>query len=114
MKLNEFNVRAILIVFCLIFVFLASGCNSTSSYNDFNIESTKVYYQIEDFDSIVIDKSTIHDLLGIAFAEPLWMTSYGGYCDFPTEDGGYIRIKFYGGDMVVGAIEEISSHTEKD
>ncbi len=67
------------------------------------------YYTKEDFNSIIIGESTHRDVFNIAHIELLYITSYGGLCEFPTENGGYICIKFYGKDLIVGSIEYATS-----
>ena len=65
------------------------------------------YYKIDDFQSIIIGESTYQDVYKITHSETMQVTSYGGFCECPTQSGGYIRIKFYGKELIVGAIEEI-------
>lgn len=65
------------------------------------------YYNKEDFKSITIGESTWKDVFSIAPTQSMQITSYGGYCDFPMQTGGCIRIKFQGKNMIVWAIEEI-------
>ena len=72
------------------------------------------YYTKEDFKSITIGESTYQDVYNIASSESMQMTSYGGFCEYPMQNGGYVRIKFYGKDMIVGAIEEVSPSPEID
>ena len=67
------------------------------------------YYEKEDFQSIIIGESTFQDVYKIASEGAIQITSYGGFCEYPMQNGGYIRIKFYGKDMIVGAIEEVSN-----
>ena len=104
----------LLTVVCFAFVFLFSGCDSTSNANNINEVSMKDYYKIEDFQSIIIGESSLSDVSKIAPIQPLLVTSYGGYCEYPTENGRCIRIKFYGKDFIVGDIEEDSVHTYAD
>lgn len=90
---------------CMAFVF---GCRLISSTNDGREVSMKDYYTREDFQSIVIGKSTYQDVYVIAPIETLQITSYGEFCDYPMQNGGYVRIKFYEKNLIVGDIEEIS------
>ena len=96
----------ILIIICLTFMFLLVGCQFTAK-NELSMEID--YYKEEDFKSITIGESTFRDVYNIAPAKTMQLTSYGGFCDYPTQDGGYIRIKFYGKDLIVGSIEERQS-----
>lgn len=96
------------IVFCLIFMTVLSGCDSMSSSNNSDGVAMGDYYKIEDFQAIVIGESTLHNVYEIAPVESMQVTSYGGFCEYPMQDGGCIRIEFYGEDLIVGAIEEIS------
>lgn len=80
---------------------------------DSNEENETMYKTKEDFDSITIGESTFRDVYDIAPQETMHVTSYGGFCDYPMKDGGYIRIEFYGKDLTVGAIE-VNTTLEKD
>lgn len=100
----------IFVTICLVFMILLIGCESTSSTSvssDSNEVSMKDYYRKEDFQSITIGESTYQDVCNIAFTGSMQITSYGGFCEYPMQNGGYIRIKFYGKDLIVGAIEEV-------
>jgi len=97
------------IVVCIVSMIWFSGCNSTSSTNNFTGESMRDYYKTEDFQSIIIGESTYKDVYQIAPTESMQITSYGGFCQYPMQNGGYVRIKFYGRYLIVGAIEELSS-----
>lgn len=93
---------------CIAFVILFAGC-ALMPNTMVEDEVSMKKYSIEDFQSITIGESTYHEVYDIAPVESLHITSYGAFCDYPTQSGGYIRIKFYGKDLVVGAIEEIAS-----
>ena len=71
-----------------------------------NVEMNNKFYKLEDFAGIVINESTAGDVLKIAYIDSMLATSYGGLCELPSENG-YIQIKFYGSDLVVGSIEEV-------
>lgn len=75
---------------CMAFVF---GCRLISSTNDGREVSMKDYYTREDFQSIVIGKSTYQDVYVIAPIETLQITSYGGFCDYPMQNGGFADVK---------------------
>ena len=94
---------------CIAFVVLFAGCALMPNTAGQDGVSKKKY-SIEDFQSITIGESTYREVYEIAPLESLQITSYGAFCDYPTQSGGYIRIKFYGKDLVVGAIEEIASN----
>lgn len=81
-------------------------CNLINSYLNGCWDKTR--YSINDFDEIIAGESTYYDICIISPKKSMVVTSYGGYCDFPTETGGSIRISFYGPEMVVWKIEEIS------
>ncbi len=98
----------IFMVICLAFMVLLVGCGSTSNTNDLSDVSMRAYYRKEDFESITIGESTYEDVYNIACPESMQMTSYGGFCEYPMQNGGYVRIKFYGKDLIVGVIEEVS------
>lgn len=80
--------------------------NNTTLNSD-EIEVSMKYYEKKDFQSIIIGKSTFYDVYKVANTQTMQITSYGGVCDYPMLNGGYIRIKFYGKEMVVGNVEEI-------
>ena len=72
----------------------------------------KDYYQKEDFQCIIIGKSTYQDVYKIAPTKSMQITSYGGICEYSMENGGRIRIKLYGKKLIVGAIEEVALSEE--
>lgn len=94
-------------VYLLLTIFLY-GCISTSSTNELNEVVMKDYYTAEDFQSIIIGESTFRDVYKVAPTESIQMTSYGGLCNYPMQSGGYVCIKFYGKNLIVGAIETVS------
>ena len=69
--------------------------------------TTKKYYY-EDFKSISIGDSSFKDVYEIAPIDSIQITSYGGFCEYPAENGGCIRIKFKGKDLIVISIEEVN------
>ena len=96
----------VLVVFIGFIVFF--GCTTTSSVNGFAETPLKDYYEKEDFKFVVIGESTYQDVYKVAPTESMQITSYGGFCEYPMQNGGYIRIKFYTKELIVGAIEEVS------
>ncbi len=66
----------------------------------------KEYYTKDDFLSISIGNSAFKDVYEIAPVDSLQITSYGGFCEYPTENGRCIRIKFQGKELIVISIEE--------
>ena len=105
--MKKINAWLIFITICTMGMLFLSGCESNSNNNDFNEVSMKEYYKIEDFQSITIGESTYQDVCKIASSKSIQMTSYGCFCEYPMQSGGYIRIKFYGPDLVVGDIQEV-------
>jgi len=91
---------------CIMFLFFTMAC-SAEDKRDISTEPTEKYFCLEDFEDIVLDETTLFDMDERYMRGEMMVTSYGGCCDYPTEDGGYIRIKFYGPEMVVGNIEYI-------
>ena len=88
-------------------------CHGKTAYdyavelNDPDLEKLlKIYYVIEDFKSISIGDSSFKDVYEIAPSNSIQITSYGGFCEYPTENGGFIRIKFQGEDLIVISIEK--------
>ena len=99
----------VFIVGCFIFMNMLVGCSSKPSTNHSEVVSMRDNYRIEDFESIIIGESTFKDVYETVAAESMQVTSYGGFCEYPMQDGGCIRVKFYGKDLIVGAIEEVSA-----
>ena len=66
-------------------------------------------YSLSHFDDIVLDSTTVKDVEEIAHIEKMYITSFGAVADFPTTDGRWIQINFYGPDLVVGSIEIVDS-----
>ena len=89
--MNKIKKTFIFIIALLVFF---SACYSQAPYTSSNEEIMKKYFQ---------------DVYKITDAKSMQVTSYGGFCDFPMQNGRYLRIKFYGNDLIVGAIEEITS-----
>ncbi len=87
-----------------------TGCGITVS-NELSESSMRKYYSKEDFESIIVGKSTFKDVFKIAPSPSMQATSYGGKCEYPAQDGGCICIKFYGKELIVGSIEKIPSST---
>lgn len=102
----------IIAAICLVGMASVFGCGLIPSTNDGREAAMKDHYTREDFQSIVIGESTYQDVYAIAPMEALQITSYGGFCDYPMQNGGYVRIKFYEKNLIVGDIEEISMSTE--
>jgi len=74
------------------------------------IPTTKQYYTMDDFDSIVVGESTLADVIALYPPEESSTTiptAVGTFSDYPMQGGGYIRIKFYGKDLIVFSIEKI-------
>lgn len=67
--------------------------------------STDRCYALDDFDSIVIDQSTLQDVTEIAPCNYMLATSYGGITYYPMEDGQWIAVRYIGPDLVVCEIE---------
>ena len=107
-RTKELIIKTLLVIVCLVSMVLYSGCSLTSSTNDF----TGDYYKKEDFQSITIGESTYQDVHKIAPAESIQITSYGGFCQYPMQNGGYVLIKFYGKHLIVGAVEELSGEVD--
>lgn len=69
------------------------------------------FYRVDTFSSIVVGTSTLRDVYEIAPMQELLATSYGALCKYPISDTECLCIKFYGSEMVVGAIEICSNDT---
>ncbi len=93
------------------------GRDATTHPGDLNAAPVKTYYSMEHFKSIIKGESTHHDVYRIAPTETMQVTSYGGFCEYPTHAGGTIRVKFYGPELIVGSIEEVAldgNNTKED
>ena len=121
--MKSFN-KIVFVMLLLLFVIILASCNDSefkhyqkqeiSKVFDLGEASKKNYYVIEDFESITIGESTYKDVYNIASQESMQVTSYGGVCEFPIKNGGYIVVKFYGEDLVVGVIEELPASKRFD
>ena len=104
----KYRIFAITMALCLLMA--VTGCKSNTT--DATDATVSRYYTMADFQTITVGESTFSDVHKIApSGSPIYVTSYGGFCEFPAENGGCIRIKFYGADQVVGSIEEDSEKT---
>lgn len=96
-------------IVCFVYIMCLVGCVTKTNKNDHESgDSMREYYISEDFSSITVGESTFRDVYEIAPHESMQVTSYGGFCDYPLKNGGYIRIDFYGKDLIVGAVKEVS------
>lgn len=82
------------------------GCRNKPDNNGSGEFYMREYYAIEDFESISIGNSSFKDVYEIAPIDSVQITSYGGFCEYPTKNGGCIRIKFQGKELTVISIEE--------
>ncbi len=69
------------------------------------INSFDKVYNLSDFNEIVIDESTLNDVLIIAPQTIFYTTGKGGFCSIPLNDGNTLYIKFYGPEMLVSEME---------
>ena len=97
------------IVACMMFLVLIAACGQQSNNRNSNERNRNEWYSQEDFQSIVIGESTYRDVYNIAPLTSMQVTSYGGFCEYPMQDGGCVRIKFYSQKLIVGMIEVDSS-----
>lgn len=98
-------IYAVLIALFIATMLINTSCEQYANIGNNSEEPMKSYYTLDDFQSIVIGESTFQDVYDIAPPISLTTTSYGGFCEYPSADGKYIHIKFYGAEMIVGAIE---------
>ena len=104
MKRNNI-IYSVLIALFIAMMLLNTSCEQYSNPNSNAEESMELYYTLDDFQSIIVGESTYQDVYDIAPTASVIITSYGGICEYPSSDGKHIYIKFYGAEMVVGAIE---------
>ena len=96
------------VIFFFVLTMFSVGCGHDRNTGDICEVSMRDYYTKEDFKSIIVGESTYQDVYNIAPIELMQVTSYGGFCEYPMQHGGYVRIKFYGQHLIVGCIEEVS------
>ena len=100
----------IIVIFtCFVCMALFFGCDSMPNANNFGEKPMTDYYKIKDFESIIIGESTYQDVYKVASMESIQITSYGGFCEYPMEDGNKILIKFCGPELIVDSIEVIKT-----
>lgn len=92
MKINVKKAAVIAIIVCIVVLCAAILFRGSK------------YYELDDFDSIIIGESMLSDVYSVAPNNWLVVTSYGGYVEYPMEDGCRIIVEFYGPDKVVGDI----------
>lgn len=100
-RIKKFS-RVIVIYIVLIVSFAA--CNSSSNIPDKEAEA--VYYNINDFQSLIIGESTFKDVYNIAPDFTMYAVSYGALCEYLSDAGGKIYVRLYGKELIVGEIEE--------
>lgn len=103
-NINCFGLRWVLIT-CALIMCICVRCSKASEEKQVTKAPVEMCYCAEDFEGIIIGQSTFCDVYKIAPTESIQATSYGGFCEYPTLDGGCIRIKFYGKEMIVGDLE---------
>ncbi len=89
------------VLYIVVFAVFLVGCSSILLDEEVCEETMTTYYTIDDFSKITINQSTYQDVCAVALPEHMQITSYGGFCEYPMEDGRVIRIEFYGSDLVV-------------
>lgn len=108
--MNKIKYGTILIIACLVCMVLFSGCQPTPNTYNSEGDTTMNCYKIDDFESITIGESTYQEIYKIAPTESMRVTSYGGFLEYPTNDGNKIVIKFYGPELIVGSIEIVNNN----
>ncbi len=98
---------------CILIILILAACEQETGSKKLEENAMIKYYSINDFEHIVEGKSTYKDVYDIAPPESVQVTSYGVMCEYPMEDGGCIRIKFYGEESIVGTIEVDLKKTDK-
>lgn len=97
------------ILFCICSIFITTACDSPTDDSTSKEMQTDKYYCADDFRTLVAGESTYNDVYDIAPPSSIRVTSYGAVCDYPQENGGYIRIKLYGSELIVGEIDIITN-----
>lgn len=98
------------LVLILAFLAILAGTTAISLFIDRGgAEKPMAVYSIDDFSEIVVSSSTIADVQVIAPINKLYVTSFGGIAEYPTKDGKWIQIRFYGADLTVEAIEVVDT-----
>ncbi len=98
---------------CIMIILILAACEQETYSKKLEDNAMIKYYSISDFEHIVEGESTYQDVYDIAPPESVQVTSYGAMCEYPMEDGGCIRIEFYGEELIVGTIEVDSENTDE-
>lgn len=69
-------------------------------------DALRKYYDDDFFEFVVVGQHTYQDICEIAPTDYVQTTSYGIECRYYLKRGGYILMKFYGDDLIVGTIEK--------
>ena len=101
------NKKTKFVTFVILIILLVNGvsCSKQNKSDEVSMQ----YYTMDDFNTIIVGKSTYRDVYEVAKPELVQATSYGCYCLFDTNDNNKICIKFYGSDLIVGHIELLSA-----
>ena len=99
----------VLVIMVLIFSLLSTSCQNTTNPIEESKVPMKEFYNKDDFQTVVIGESTYYDVYDIAPSIFMQVTSYGGFCEYPIQENECLRIKFYGKELIVGAIEVVPS-----
>lgn len=71
---------------------------------DCNTKDNMAYYELDDFEGIIVGQSTAQDVLELAPCDTAAVSAEGIVLSYPMEDGRWIVIKFYENQNSVGAI----------
>ena len=105
--------KAILVLLIAIILIFYIGCVPNEGDNSNMIR----YYSIDDFRKIVVDQSTYYDVCNAIpenYKISLYATSFGAIQEYPTLDNNWIRIRYYGSNLVVGSIEVVMEQWGQD
>ena len=102
---NSSRYGLILTIISLLLTLLV-GCGREPKLHRAPAAEMKEHYTMEDFKTITIGESTYWDVYLVAPSQSMQVTSYGGICEYPMENGGRICVKFLGKDLIVGTIEQ--------
>ncbi|MBQ3229786.1 MAG: hypothetical protein IJB49_02080 [Clostridia bacterium] len=87
--------RCVCFLACVTLVFFTS-CDQIQIAQESSEVQQKMYYDIDDFESIIVGKSTYNDICDLFpdYGFAVMLTSYGLLAEFPTKNSDYIHIKF--------------------
>ena len=82
-------------------------------FNDFS-DCKKQVYSLSSFNGIILDESTLYDVVAIAPDTVFNAVGKGSTCSILLDDGNELYIEFLGPDMIVSKIEIVQGTKDKN